>query len=465
MNRILCIILIFVIANLAFAEKDQFKSAIDEFKESFNSNDYERLFAIFSTEMQYVFTLEKTKEFISGLKFQFGDIVAIEIIEFLNDDSASYKVSFERITLLLNISMDANKKLNALDLKQFEETTIVEYAIEGIPKEISEIIFDQIRVFPNKTQISIAFIKNGKASFYGVIRENDTISSIVNYDKIFDIGSITKIFTSTVLADLVIKGNLKLEDNINKYFNFNFKDNINLSFLSLANHTSGLERVPSNLDLNKADPNNPYKDYDIAKLYSYLKDELKLQSTTGESYAYSNTGPGLLSHALELSQESNIKQLIREIIFERYNMKNSYLDIKEIKDGFIKGLDSNGNEVKNWEFDALFGTGGILTCTYDLSKFVIAHFDPSHKELALTRKSTFTIEGDREVGLGWFINRLESGRQTYGHRGGTGGHSSVILMDVENKNAIVLLSNVSSFNPYEDNIRKLVFELMDLFEE
>src|SRR5690606_35384752 len=99
-------------------------------------------------------------------------------------------------------------------------------AANNYPKEISETIFSKSKNFPDNTQLSIAIIQNGKTGYYGIIKANDTIKSIENQNRVFEIGSITKIFTSTVLASLVEDEKIKLTDEINPYYPFHFKNNV-----------------------------------------------------------------------------------------------------------------------------------------------------------------------------------------------------------------------------------------------
>src|SRR5690606_38054986 len=106
--------------------------------------------------------------------------------------------------------------LNGLFINPYEEPTQTTNntinSLNNYPKEISEIIFSKVKDFPNNTQLSIAIIQNGKTNYYGVIKLNDTIKPIENQTKVFEIGSITKVFTSTVLASLVEEGKIKLTD-------------------------------------------------------------------------------------------------------------------------------------------------------------------------------------------------------------------------------------------------------------
>jgi len=86
----------------------------------------------------------------------------------------------------------------------------------------------------------LAFINGDNVNFYGIIRQNDSIIYTDNSQHIFEIGSITKVFTAHLLAKAVLDNKVKLNDTINDYLTIKCKDDIPITFKSLANHTSGL---------------------------------------------------------------------------------------------------------------------------------------------------------------------------------------------------------------------------------
>lgn len=327
-------------------------------------------------------------------------------------------------------------------------------------KKVQEMVFQHSKAFPVNTQLSIALIENGAVSFYGFLRTPDSITAISNEDRIFEIGSITKVFTSTVLAGLVTEGALHLEDRINSYYPFLFHDNIQPDLKSLANHSSGLPRLPSNFAEARMDPLNPYRNYDVQYLEAYLKNQLKLQQPAGEKYEYSNLGAGLLGYTLGLSQKTSFTELLKKRVFDKYKMRHTYTHSQQAGQQLVRGLNDKGAEVPNWDFDVLFAGGGILSSTRDLSKFAMAQFDSTNRELALTRVPTFTVNDRMQIGLAWHIIRSDYGKELFWHNGGTGGYSSSMAIDVASKKGVILLSNVSAFHPEKGHIDQLCFALM-----
>lgn len=322
----------------------------------------------------------------------------------------------------------------------------------------SKIIHEKAKAFPDKTQLSIALIKNGKPVFYGVRIQNDTLLSVENHQRIFEIGSITKVFTSTLLAQLVLENKVTLDDPINDSMDILLKDNVQITFRQLSNHTSGLSRLPLNMIIT--DPLNPYKDYNEANLRQYLSDKMKLQANPGEKYEYSNLGAGLLGYLVGKIEKTSYEKQLQERILNKYGMNSTTTNRQLVADRLIKGLDLNGKETPNWDFDVLVGCGGLLSCTDDLAKFALAQLDESNKELALTRTKTYDINKSMDMALGWHIIIADSGAEWAFHNGGTGGYTSSMVIDTANKTSVIILSNVSAFNKNMGNIDALCFELM-----
>ena len=364
----------------------------------------------------------------------------------------------EKLFLLLLSFLTMNLTYEGRQQDSYATTHVVN-GLNSFPNDISKIIFSKTKDFPESTQLSIAIIQNGKTNYYGIIKLNDTIRPIENQDKVFEIGSITKVFTSTVLASLVEEGKIKLTDEINPFYPFPFKDNIKLNFKDLANHTSGLPRLPENFDLtNQIDP---YKSYGKIQIDEYLKDILKLENEPARIYSYSNLGAGLLGYTLGLSQKASFEKLLQEKVFEKYDMKNSFISHQDLNEKLVKGQNMNGEITSNWSWDLLSGAGGILSTTEDLVEFANAQFNSKNKELVLTRTPTFTINENMKIGLGWHLLKSESGKDLVWHNGGTGGYSSSMALNTNDKIAVIILSNLSAFHTKMKNIDELCFELIN----
>ncbi|BAP33403.1 penicillin-binding protein [Chryseobacterium sp. StRB126] len=406
--------------------------------------------------MKQSLPIEKNKQFLSDLKNQVGNMKSTEFTGYQQSTYAAYKTQFEKGILMVNISLDSQHKINGLFIKPYDEPKKISNVLSSYPKKIAEVIYSTAAKFPENTQLSIAVVQNGKTNYYGIIKDHDSIKPIENQNKVFEIGSITKVFTSTVLASLVESNKIKLTDHINSYYSFPFKENRKISFEELVNHTSGLPRLPQNLNLLNL--NNPYQEYHTQELEDYLKNLMTIDDKISKNFYYSNLGAGLLGYTLGLSQKTTFQNLLQKTVFDQYGMTQSFTTSQNLGKTLIKGHNINGDLVSNWDWDVLLGAGGILSTAGDLAKFVNAQFNPKNKELALTRKPTFTVNDKTKIGLGWHIMTIKNNKEILFHNGGTGGYSSSMTLDMENQTAVIILSNVASIN---ESVDYLCFELLN----
>lgn len=328
----------------------------------------------------------------------------------------------------------------------------------------TELIYNSIKSLPNNTEFSIALIHKGKTKFIGVKRLNDTIQFTENHNNTFEIGSLSKVFTASLLSSFVLDNTLGLEDDIQDYTNFKINTSKKITFKELANHTSGLPRLPSNFDLSVQE-DNPFKKYDSNKLIEYFSESIQLKQKPGTKYEYSNLGFGLLGHIMAQLSKSTYEDLLQKRLFGKYKMLNSTSYLNKVKTTIVGGLDKNGNITTNWNFDVLAGAGAILSTTEDLSKFALAQFNAANEELVLTQKQTFTINREMSVGLGWHILKGKNKSEFIWHNGGTGGYTSSMALDLENHNGVIILSNISAFNKKMKHVDQLCFGLMKTLNE
>jgi CubicO group peptidase (beta-lactamase class C family) len=336
------------------------------------------------------------------------------------------------------------------------------------PKALSPSQADSIKKylkdFPDNTQLSIAIINNDAVNYIGVKKQKDSLIYVDNKDSIFEVGSVTKVFTSVLLSKFVNDGVVKLDDPIKNYFDFPLKQSNlggkEITLLNLSNHTSGLPRVDVAPMLVAKDPMNPYADYDEKTLKTYLQDRMKLDTIPGTKFSYSNLGGGLLGYILCKKANKTYEELLQENIFIPFGMKSTTTDLSKVKTGLIRGQMPDGTPAENWTFtDASAGAGAIKSNCIDMARFIQGNFG-NNKVLELPRQKTFHIKENMDIGLAW-IMKEKGEKTTYWHNGGTMGYRTCIAMDTTLKKGIVILSNVSAGNKKNENIDKLCFSLLD----
>lgn len=272
----------------------------------------------------------------------------------------------------------------------------------------------------------------------------------VDADTVFEIGSVTKVFTSLLLADAVQRGEVALTDPVSKYLPPNVKvperGGKKITLVDLATHTSGLPRMPTNF--HPKDPGNPYADFSVAQLYEFLS-SVELTRDIGSKYEYSNLGGGLLGHALARRAGTDYEALVRIRILEPLGMKSTAVTLsKSMKDRLAPGHDAELHQVANWDIPTLAGAGALRSTANDLLTFLAANIGieksplaPSMAAMIAARRPTGTP--NLEIALGWHI-WTRDGHEIIWHNGGTGGYRTWIGFDPKSRTGVVVLSNTST---------------------
>ena len=268
---------------------------------------------------------------------------------------------------------------------------------------------------------------------------------------VFEIGSINKTFTATLLADMVARGEVALDDPVLKYLPEDVtvpsRGGREITLLDLATHTSGLPRLPDNL--KPGDLGDPYGDYTIELLYEFLSSH-ELRRDPGAEVEYSNLAVGLLGHTLARAAGMSYRDLLRERVIEPLGMgMTGYALEGEIADWMTQGH-AYGDVVPYWfATEAIQGAGGLRSNVEDMLVYLKANVGPPVTELEQSMRSAHQVrwpigEEGGGYGLAWrrFVRREYV---TIRHGGGTGGFATLIAFDPEKHVGIVVLTNSTNY--------------------
>jgi len=266
-------------------------------------------------------------------------------------------------------------------------------------------------------------------------------------NSVFEIGSISKVFTSTVLAELVLQGKVRLDDPVQKYLppsvHMPTRNGKQITLGNLAEQNSGLPRMPTNF--TPTDPANPYADYTVQQMYDFLS-HYTLPRDPGAQFEYSNLGVGLLGHVLSRVVGESYEQMERELVWQPLGMRHTAITFTPwMKEHLALGHNEQGDVVANWDIPTLAGAGAIRSTANDMLEFLAANVRPDHT--ALGRAMMFAHEErapaggpDASIGLNWII--LHAGADTIvWHNGGTGGYRTFIGFVPSEHKGVVVLTN------------------------
>jgi len=274
---------------------------------------------------------------------------------------------------------------------------------------------------------------------------------------IFEIGSITKVFTSLVLADMAIRGEVALDDPVTRLLGgARVPGGDSITLRLLATHHSGLPRLPGNLA--PADPANPYADYDGARLLSFLASHA-LRRAPGERYEYSNLGAGLLGYALARRDGGSYEAMVQRRVIAPLRLSSTMINVTPGARERLAQGSSDGRPASGWDFDALAGAGALRSSAEDMTRFLAAAIGllstPLDSAFRMAATPLLQAGGPAmRVGLGWHI-RTASGVRIIWHDGGTGGYRSWAGYDPDRRAAVVVLANSGA------NVDQLGFHALD----
>jgi CubicO group peptidase (beta-lactamase class C family) len=205
-------------------------------------------------------------------------------------------------------------------------------------------------------------------------------------DAVFDIGSVTKVFTTLVLAEMVVRGEVALDDPAQKYLPSSLQmpkwRGQEITLFHLAAHISSLPRLPANLWKTIKDQANPYANYQVSDMYEFLSG-YKLKRPIGSRVEYSNLGMGLLGHILGLVAGKSYEELVSERVLRPLGMNHTSIAlIPEQQERLAPGHTSRGKVTANWDIPALAGCGALRSTAGDLLRFMAASMTCATSPLA-----------------------------------------------------------------------------------
>ncbi|MFT3723678.1 MAG: serine hydrolase [Hyphomonadaceae bacterium] len=265
---------------------------------------------------------------------------------------------------------------------------------------------------------------------------------------VFEIGSITKTFTSTILADMTQKGEVKLDEPVQTYAPAGLlmptRNGKQITLRNLAEQNSGLPRMPGNFA--PANPANPYADYDATRLHDFVS-HYSLTRDPGETFEYSNLGLGLLGHVLSNRAGVSYEQLVTQRILKPLDMTMTGVTLTPaMQAALAKGHNPTGALAANWDLDALAGAGALRSSMIDMLKYLDANVGPPKNDLEramrLAQEPSSKAAGPK-IGLNWITQTTKGGHEIIWHNGGTGGYGSYIGFDQKRGVGVVLLANTS----------------------
>jgi serine-type D-Ala-D-Ala carboxypeptidase/endopeptidase len=300
--------------------------------------------------------------------------------------------------------------------------------------------------------VIVAVIEGDRKQVFGFGREALDGDKTPDGKTIFEIGSVTKVFTSLALADMAREGLVHLDDPVRRLLpedvSVASRNGREVTLEDLSTHTSGLPRIPVN-SLRLFTSDDPYAEYKAKELYALLKNWRPTQDI-GSKWAYSNLGAGLLGHALARRAGVDYGHLIAGRIAEPLGLKDTRIKLDaEQERRLARPYEAGGTPAARWTFDVLAGCGALHSTADDLLVFLAAEMGLAETKLRAAMDATQeprreTGQAGMRMGLAWLVWKLpkeDGGLDLIWHNGGTAGYSSYVGFVRVKNTGVVVLSN------------------------
>ncbi len=295
--------------------------------------------------------------------------------------------------------------------------------------------------------LQTAFLKRtGKnaAVVTAVDGSTGSVPAAMDGEQLFEIGSITKVFTGLLLAQAVEKGDLALDDSLGKLLagtvNFQSSATAAVTLRQLITHSSCLPRLPAGL-VASMDAANPYASYTRADLWQDLS-RLQLTSLAPCAASYSNFGVGLVGELLARRYNTSWADLVSERITQPLGMIDTVQVLGSKASRLAQGY-NNRAQVSGWDFQAMAGAGALRSTVSDMLIFSRAMMAGAAGPLGPAGQRMLTPMGRfgfLQIGYAVFIHG-PADQRSYSHNGLTGGYSAQWTISPSAQESVVALAS------------------------
>jgi len=308
----------------------------------------------------------------------------------------------------------------------------------------------------------IALYDGGKREVYGFGRGPGGAPPTAR--TLYEIGSVTKVFTGLLLADAVQRKEVELDTPVAELLPAGVtvptRDKIAITLRHLTLHASGLPRLPPGVDPKAP---NPYGAYTEDHLFRDLI-ATELQDPPGARIVYSNFGTGLLGYALGRKLGGGYRKAVETRILGPLGLADTSFTVPPAAaNRRATGTDVDLQPAPAWTFtDALAGAGGLTSSAHDMLALIEAELDAAsggkqalRGAMRFSQEEQLADQPSDNAGLGWLIDP----KDRYVHNGGTAGARSFVGFDPKSRRGVVVLASTGS--SLVDRLGGIMFDVLD----
>jgi CubicO group peptidase (beta-lactamase class C family) len=321
------------------------------------------------------------------------------------------------------------------------------------------------------TSVSIGVLKDGIAytSHYGELDAGK--GNPPNDETIYEIASVTKTMTGTLVAHAVVDGKLNLDDDIRKYLNTDYQnfqyENEAITIKHLITHTS---QLPANWtgveDTFREGGDNVFqklieigKNYTKEMFFEQMENAV-LDTIPGVNYEYNNLAPNLMAHILENVYQKPFDELLNDFIFKKNGMTSTKMRLSEEEQSRLANGYSKGQLMPNAPIPTWGAAGGLKSTTPDLIKYMRLQLDSTNATILESHRLNFTVHSNFSLAYYWNIGNNSDKTIHYSHHGGAAGMQNLFSVYPAYNMAVSIITN-SNAEHTGDLLHRTVRELVN----
>jgi len=315
---------------------------------------------------------------------------------------------------------------------------------------------DSLLLNPEIDAVSLGLINKGKV--YTVHRGNLLNGKSPDTETLYEIASLTKTFTGTLLAQAIVEKKLSLDDDVRIYLPGNFPnlayENHPITIRHILTHQSGLPHMfpdkkglfdNPNFDTLPYEMNELQKDFSKAQFFEELH-QVKLDTLPGHKFGYSNAGANLLGYVLEEVYQLPYAELLKKRILDPLEMNNTFIKLSQVdKSKLAEG--QNGDKIKMPFFaeKEMSAAGGLISNLPDMIQYMAYHLNAENPIISTAHQELWGGKyGDFDTGFFWQIRKNGDQPDIIFQNGGAFGMSSWMTLIPELQTGIFIVTNTST---------------------
>ncbi|MHC5309280.1 serine hydrolase [Myroides sp. LJL116] len=428
---------------------------MEKFYSYFKQSDFSGFYQDYSDDLQADVTQVQSEKFIENLQATFGQITSYSSIVWNNSPTKMYEVQFsEGDTFIFGFRENTKGQV---DYFQIFTLPSMQGQQNFLQADLSSIVSQSLDSLSVNTKVAIGLIDGDQIKSFQLTNKKGQLVFSEDNAEIFPILNLSDVFTNTLLAKDMQSKNIGLGKMANDYFDFPFKDNLELNLVALSNQITGLPALPDAIFKQNSQDKDKVGRFSKEDLERYLKDFVHSDTANAKVYSYLNGA--IIAQVLQNYHQKEYSELLQESILTPYGMNQTFVGVPKKKKKLVGNLDDRAFLALQ-EKDAFIPSVGLYSTVGDLSKFIAQQFNKNNAALAFSRKPTAIISSSILSSIAWKVEQTYYNENyIYFNTGLSSSFVNMMVFDPIAQKGVVILSNAHT-EPEQEQLFSLANALM-----